>query len=86
MAHYMDEGEEYTVGGFQDFESAKAYARQVVRRSVEELRAANQPGADLRRLWYTFGEDALVVGGEESYVGSQDLHEFIERPATGEQD
>jgi hypothetical protein len=84
MAHYMDESEEYTVGGFESFEAAKAYARYIVRRSVEELRAANQSPADLRRLWHMFGEDALVVGGEESYAGSHDLHEFIERPEATE--
>jgi hypothetical protein len=84
MAHYMDESEEYTVGGFPDFEAAKAYARNHVRRSVEELCAANQPGTDLRLLWHVYGEDALVVGGEESYAGSHDLYEFIERPEATE--
>jgi hypothetical protein len=85
MAHYMDEDEERTVGGFPDFESAKAYARNRVRSSVEELRAHGQSPEDLRRLWFMFGEDAVVVG-EESYRGSQDLDEFIERrAATGEQ-
>ena len=62
MAHYMDEDGERTVGGFESFEAAKAYARYIVRRSVEDLRAANQPSADLRRLWHMFGEDAFVVG------------------------
>ncbi|HYY93876.1 MAG TPA: hypothetical protein VE713_05120 [Pyrinomonadaceae bacterium] len=86
MAHYMDEEEERTVGGFPDFEAAKAYARNRVRSAVEELRAPGQSPADLRRLWFMFGEDAVVVGGEESYRGSQDLDEFIERrAATGEQ-
>ena len=86
MAHYMDEDEERMVGGFESFEAAKAYARNRVRSSVEELRAPDQSPQDLRRLWYTFGEDAVVVGGEESYRGSHDLDEFIERrPATGEQ-
>ena len=80
MAHYMDEAEEHTVGGFESFEAAKAYARYIVRRSVEDLRAANQPAADLRRLWHMFGEDAFVVGGEESYAGSHDLDEFINNP------
>ena len=77
MAHYMDEEEERTVGGFPDFEAAKAYARNRVRSAVEELRAPGQSPADLRRLWFMFGEDAVVVGGEESYRGSQDLDEFI---------
>lgn len=84
MAHYMDADEEYTVGGFESFEAAKAYARYIVRRSVEELRAANQPSADLRRLWHMFGEDAFVVGGEESYAGSHELGYFIEHPQADE--
>ena len=85
MAHYMDEDGEQTVGGFESFEAAKAYARYIVRRSVEDLRAANQPSADLRRLWHMFGEDAFVVGGEEHYAGSHDLDEFIANPrAAGE--
>ena len=84
MAHY-NAGEDYSVGGFETFEAAKAYARDRVRSSVEELRAPGQSPEDLRHLWFMFGEDALVVG-EESYRGSQDLDEFIERgAATGEQ-
>ncbi|MDT5272474.1 MAG: hypothetical protein QOH49_4660 [Acidobacteriota bacterium] len=82
MAHY-DADEEQTVGGFQTFEAAKAYARQFVRRSVEDLRAPNQSAADLRRLWHSFGEDAVVVGGEERYAGSHELDHFIEHPDTG---
>ena len=82
MAHY-DAGEEQTVGGFQTFEAAKAYARMIVRRSVEELRAPNQSAEHLRKLWHVFGEDAVVVGGEERYAGSHDLAYFIEHPETG---
>jgi nucleotide-binding universal stress UspA family protein len=81
MAHY-DAEEEQTVGGFETFEAAKAYARDFVRRSVEDLRAPNQSAEDLRRLWHHFGEDAVVVGGEERYAGWHDLAVFIERPET----
>ncbi len=79
MAHYDDESEEL-VGGFETFEAAKAYARHFVRRSVEDLRAQNQSAEDLRRLWYRFGEVAVVVGGEERYAGSHDLDYFIDNP------
>jgi hypothetical protein len=81
MGRY-DKEDDYSVGGFQTFEEAKAYARQIVRRSVEELRAPNQSAADLRRLWHMFGEDAVVVGGEESYAGSRELDYLIEHPET----
>jgi hypothetical protein len=83
MAHYDAESER-TVGGFETFEAAKAYARQVVRRSLEELRAPNQSAEELRRLWHVFGEDAVVVGGEERYAGSHDLDHFIRHPGAGE--
>jgi hypothetical protein len=76
MAHY-DADEDRRVGGFRTFEEAKAYARNHVRSSVEELRAPNQSPADLRRLWHMFGEDATVVGGEERYAGSHELDYFI---------
>ncbi len=82
MAHY-DAEEEQTIGGFQTFEAAKAYARRFVRRSVEDLRAPHQSAEELRRLWHVFGEDALVVGGEERYAGSHDLDYFIKHPEAG---
>ena len=80
MAHYADPEGERTVGGFETFEAAREYAQYIVRRSVEELRAPNQSAEHLRQLWHHFGEDALVVGGEESYSGSRDLNHFIEHP------
>ncbi len=81
MAHYDEESEE-RVGGFETFEAAKAYARHFVRRSVEDLRRPSQPASpqDLRRLWHMFGEDAVVIGGEERYAGSHDLDYFINHP------
>ena len=82
MGRY-DADEEQTVGPFQTFEEAKAYARRFVRRSVEDLRAPNQSDEELRRLWHSFGEDAVVVGGEEGYAGSRELDHFIKHPEAG---
>ncbi len=82
MARY-DAGAEQTVGGFPTFEAARDYAREFVRRSVEDLRAPNQSAEELRRLWHVFGEDAVVVGGEESYSGSRELDHFIAHPERG---
>ena len=82
MARYDAESES-RVGGFESFEAARSYARDFVRRSVEDLRAPNQTAEDLRRLWHMFGEDAVVVGGEGRYAGSHDLEEFIDQPGAG---
>jgi nucleotide-binding universal stress UspA family protein len=79
MARYDAESES-RVGGFRSFEEAKAYARDFVRRSVEDLRAPGQSAEELHRLWHVFGEDAVVVGGEERYAGSHDLGDFIRHP------
>ena len=81
MAHY-NAGEDRVVRGFPSFEVAKAYARRYVMSCVEELRAPGQSRQELRRLWHTFGEDAVVAGGDESYAGSHELDSFIEHPAT----
>ncbi len=86
MARYADPEGERAVGGFETFEAAKAYARHLVRRSVEDLRAPGQPAGELRRLWHLFGEDALVVGGAERYAGSHELDYFIGHPAGEDRD
>lgn len=83
MAHY-DPDEDRVVRGFPSFEAAKSYARQHVRAAVEELRAPGQSKEDLRRLWFVFGEDAIVSGGEERYAGSHELDFFISHPVTAE--
>jgi hypothetical protein len=84
MFHYHREGEEYVVGGFPTFELAKEFARRWVRDSVEEYRQPGRSREELRRMWHTFGDDA-VVRGETAYVGSRELDFFIEHPATAEE-
>ena len=84
MFHYYDEGEEYVVGDFPTFELAREFARRWVRDSVEEHRQPGRSKEELRRMWYTFGEDA-VVQGETIYVGSRELDFFIGHPATAEE-
>jgi hypothetical protein len=32
-------------------------------------------------MWFTFGEDASVLGGEPHYAGSHELDFFIDHPA-----
>jgi hypothetical protein len=80
-----DEEKNFVFEGFPTVELANEFARRWVRDSVEELRASNQTREELRRLWYTFGEDASVLGGEPHYAGSHELDYFIEHPATREE-
>ena len=84
MFNYMDDEGAMLVDGFPSAEIAKEYARRRMRDSVEELRAANQSRAELKQLWFVFGEDSLVVGGEgsDAYYGLADLDFFIDHPAS----
>ena len=77
--------EDYVVRGFQTFELAREYARRRVRDSVEDLRKPGQTREELRRQWFTFGEDASVIQGEPHYAGSHELDFFIEHPAAPEE-
>jgi len=84
MFHY-DEEEDYFIGDFPTFELAKEFARRWVRDSVEGQRKSGQSGEELRRMWYMFGEDASVIGGEPHYAGSHELDFFVSHPATEEE-
>ncbi len=89
MFNYMDEEGAMLVDGFPSAEIAKDYARRRVRDSLEALRAANQSPAELKQLWFVFGEDSLVVGGQgsDAYYGFAELDFFIDHPAsTAERD
>jgi hypothetical protein len=80
-----DEEKNFVVEGFPTVELANEFARRWVRDSVEELRGVNQTKEEVRHLWYIFGEDASVLGGEPHYAGSHELDYFIEHPATREE-
>ena len=84
MFHY-GAGEDYVIAGFPSFELAKEFARRWVRDSVEEHRKPGQTREELRDMWFTFGEDASVLDGEQRYAGSHELDFFIEHPATAEE-
>ncbi len=89
MFNYMDDEGAMLVDGFPSAEIAKEYVWRRMRDSVEELRAANQSREELKQLWFVFGEDSLVVGGEgsDAYYGLADLDFFIDHPAsTAERD
>ena len=80
-----DPEEDYVIRGFPTFELAKEFARRWVRDSVEEQRRPGQTKEELRRQWFTFGEDASVIHFEPHYAGSHELDYFIEHTATPEE-
>ncbi len=84
MSHTSDGEGERTVTGFSSYALAKEFARRWVRDSLEELRHPSLSVAELRRRWFLFGEDAVVIGGEP-YAGSHELDSFIQNPATREE-
>ena len=69
--------------GFPTLELATEFARRWVRDSVEELRADGWTPAGLRNQWFTFGEDAVVIGG--NWKGLDELDHFVRNPATPEE-
>jgi hypothetical protein len=82
MAHTGLEDGEYAVSGFATLAAARLYARRRTRASVEELRKPGIADADLRKLWYLYGEDCTVLG--DSYSGPAELDRFIAEPAPSE--
>ena len=80
--HY-DASEDYIIHGFPTRELAIEYARRRVRSTLEEQRKPNQSKEELRHMWFTFGEDVVVIG--EGYSGSSELDFFINNPATSDE-
>lgn len=81
MFHCSDPDEKHRiVGDFPDEASATAYARARTWDSVEELRKPGQTHHELRQLWFMFGEDSLVLGG--NYKGADEVDRFIDHPAS----
>jgi hypothetical protein len=81
MSHFQDG--EFIVKGFPTLDLAKEFSRRWVRDSLEEMRKTGQTKEELRKLWYAWGEDAVVVAGD--YRGSCELDFFIDNPATAEE-
>ncbi len=82
MFHY-DEESEMVLRGFPSLELAEEYARRRTRDSLEELRTPRLSHAELKKQWYTFGEDCIVSGG--GYKGAADIDFFIDHPATAQE-
>lgn len=62
MAHYQTAEGEREVGRYTSFEAAQKVARDILRRSLLDLRGMNQSVATLNKLWWIYGEDAFVHG------------------------
>ena len=83
MFHPHEPDEEIEISGFETLEAAREYAHRRTRASVEALRPDCNSAKELRELWYTYGEDCIVIGGD--YAGASELDYFIEHPATAEE-
>ncbi len=82
MFHY-DPDEDTSILGFPMLDLATEYARRRTRDSLEECRGFGLSKEEIKKQWYTFGEDCMVLGGE--YKGSAEIDYFIEQPATKEE-
>lgn len=81
---HMDPKEDYIIDGFPTKELAIEFARRWVRDSLEESREKAKTVEEIKKMWRTFGENAVVLDG--NYKGSSELDFFIENPATKKED
>ncbi len=79
----MEPEHDYVIDDFPTLELAIEFARRRTRNSLETFRKPDQPKEELRKMWYMFGEDAVVLGGD--YYGNSELDFFIDHPATSEE-
>ncbi len=65
-SHYMDESERYTLGEFEDAESALAAAKKVVDDDLNSLYGAGMTADELYRHYTSFGHDPYIVSSDDS--------------------
>jgi hypothetical protein len=77
-----------TIKGFRTLEHANGFARRYVRDSVERCRAAGMSADDVIAAWFSFGEDAEVLGGgaEGAWRSGPELRDFAARPVGDEEE
>jgi hypothetical protein len=81
-----EEGIVEEIRGFPTLMQANAFARRYVRDSVELCRGDGASGRDVLDAWFAFGEDAEVLeAGEDGWRSANELADFAERPADGEE-
>ena len=81
--YHHDADEDTCVLGFPTLQLAAEYARRRTRDSLEELRGSAWTKEELRKQWYMFGEDCIVLRGD--YKGSSEIDHFIDHSATEEE-
>ena len=70
------------VRGFRGIAHANAFARRYVRDSLDRCRTRGMGAEAVLEAWFTFGEDAEVVGaGDEAWKSATELHAFAEAKA-----
>ncbi len=78
MAHYQTPEGEREVGRYDSLEAAQAVARDILRRSLVDLRGKRPSAAALNKLWWIYGEDAFVHGPDgASWRASVELDSII---------
>jgi hypothetical protein len=65
-SHYMDESERYTLGEFEDAESALAAAKKAVDDDLDSLYGAGMTAEQLYRQYTSFGRDPFIVSVDGS--------------------
>jgi hypothetical protein len=74
------------VGGFETLMQANAFARRYVRDSVERCRAPGMTPREVLETWFTYGEDAEVIGAAEAgWRSATELGDFADQPAGAEE-
>lgn len=79
MARTGEPDGERRVPGFDSIDKARAYAEARMRSSVEELRSEDASPDAIRRMWFIYGEDCIVLGEPR---GESPLDLYIAVPAT----
>jgi len=70
------------VRGFRGIAHANAFARRYVRDSLDRCRSRGMAPDAVLQTWFTYGEDAEVVGaGDEAWKSATELHAFAEAKA-----
>ena len=83
MREYRTDEWTELITGFASIEVATEYATRRIRASIEDIRETHSNPVDIRRVWFEFGDDCVVIGG--NYRGSAHLSTYIENVAVGEE-
>jgi len=63
-AHYMDESEAYTVGGFQSWQAALEHAQSIGRDDFSGLFKPGMDAETLLKTYQLFGNDPVIAPSE----------------------